>query len=88
METVFSRLRRLEATKNLSLHEMIVDACDAGDALVEALAAFKYHARLPANVNRSSRVTMPSAVYHQIVAALASAYVNDSHTPDNGARAA
>jgi hypothetical protein len=72
METVFSRLRRLEASKDRSLHEMIVDACDAGDELVEALDQL-LHALHPA-----------SAAAARARAALARAYVSNGNTPDNG----
>jgi hypothetical protein len=74
METVFSRLRRLEATKDRSLHEMIVDACDAGDELVEALDQL-LHALHPA----TQRIAAAKAR-----AALARAYVSNGNTPDNG----
>jgi hypothetical protein len=88
METVFSRLRRLEASKDRSLHEMIVDACDAGDALVEALAGLEPH--LDAIICYASTMSEhePNRLAFNARRALASAYVNDSHTPDNGARAA
>jgi hypothetical protein len=80
METVFSRLRRLEASKDRSLHEMIVDACDAGDALVEALA------RLLTAVE-TTRV-LPGQLGQEISAAahtaLSRAYVSNGNTPDNG----
>jgi hypothetical protein len=76
METVFSRLRRLEASKDRSLHEMIVDACDAGDELVEALADARFW------IGMQDRQSAELGL--KIDRALARAHVSNGNTPDNG----
>jgi hypothetical protein len=85
METIFSRLRSME-TQGQPLHALIVEACDCGDGLVEAvrsllpiLEAVRYTAGL--GKNQMERVAKAKT-------ALACAYVNDGHTPDNGKAAA
>jgi hypothetical protein len=67
---------------------MIVDACDAGDALVEALERIKLRATPHQDDTAEDRQRNLFHVDSIARRALASAYVNDSHTPDNGARAA
>jgi hypothetical protein len=75
METVFSRLRRLEASKDRSLHEMIVDACDAGDFLVSGMH----------KIAQNSADDYDTRIAYE---AIERAYVSNGNTPDNGARAA
>jgi hypothetical protein len=89
METIFSRLRSME-TQGQPLHALIVEACDVGDELVEALD--------PSNVrNAANKLALAgnglSAGLLILMAdaqdrALARAYVNNGHTPDNGKVAA
>jgi hypothetical protein len=93
---IFDRLRALE-TQGQSLNALIAEACDVGDELVAALTEVRdyYEGRKPYDFHRlpnDQRANEAFDAWQQIAAwiqtALARAYADNGHTPDNGAKAA
>jgi hypothetical protein len=98
METIFSRLRSME-TQGQPLHALIVEACDVGDDCVEAIedmlrrvrSRIQMRERMPGDVNETLALELTAmlvSLEDEARAALARAYVNNGHTPDNGKAAA
>jgi thiamine monophosphate kinase len=79
---IFHRLRKLEVAEGQSLNALIAEACDVGDGLVHALE----------NLLSEAAPYSPSGTYMKArelaASALAAAYADNGHTPDNGAKAA
>jgi hypothetical protein len=84
--TVFDRLRKLE-TQGQPLHALIVETCDVGDELIAALRQAREHFT-EIRMDWSDPRDEIRAGWAVIDAALARAYADNGHTPDNGKAAA